>query len=197
MTCIRQGCEGSALDNAKLCYRCAWQLSEDLTVLTVEFNALSIEQVVTGPSEATSHQKINASPALCRLDVVALQDPRTRWDGDPDSPRYVPGLLRIWQARLQRYIGGQTGSLATEWDAVLGWPLVGQLCVEARGLAKQVSRLVGGPPPREIPTCSNGHVLEEGTQRTNSQGARVCKVCAREASARYRERRAADASLVG
>lgn len=144
MTCIRQGCEGSALDNAKLCYRCAWQLSEDLTMISEGVTALSVEKVVRGMSESGSHRKVIESPALCRLDVVALQDPRTKWDGDPASPRHVAGFVRTWEARLQRYLGGHARpSMAGEWDAVLGWPLVGQLYMEARGLARLIDAALG------------------------------------------------------
>lgn len=93
-------------------------------------------------SETTSHRKVSESPALCRLDVVALQDPRTKWDGDPASPRYIPGAVRTWATALARRLGCAIGDpgrlLVDEWDALLAAPFVGRVCTEARGLARLV-----------------------------------------------------------
>jgi hypothetical protein len=108
-------------------------------------------------NEPVSTGKAKVSPALIRMDVLALQDPRTRWDGKPSSPRWLPRACAAWANRLADHLGlprhQHTGTapatiITAWWAELLKAPWVEEMAEEVHGLLRQLDRANGDQEPR-------------------------------------------------
>ena len=142
-----------------LCSSCADKMDRALGEMDRLFDSLSLDLPGRNPDDPpASHGKISGSPALIRLDSLALADPRTRWDGDPDSPRYWP------EAR-------------TEW----GWPVPDEVIDEVLGLWRQLRSATGQPrntegAPVSLGRCDcGGRLVSDGQAEPLPQ----CGTCMR------------------
>lgn len=86
-------------DVGLLCQRCADQLRTWVGDLVPLYATLTLEPEHTGEREG-KRGKLSGSPALVRLDVLALQDPRTRRD-DEGGPLAVEFTTSSWAGCLR------------------------------------------------------------------------------------------------
>lgn len=91
-------------DRGLLCKQCAKQIDRMLTDIPDLYATLDTIPAISPDDSGTSHLKVSGSPALARLDVVALMDPRTaatdssgeEWDGS----EYIPDEVGTWAILL-------------------------------------------------------------------------------------------------
>jgi hypothetical protein len=143
MTCVRD----QKPSDTNLCTECATTLHDAYTGLSAAYAQLDHTILVTGQTEAVSTGKVSGSPALIRLDVMALQDPRTQWDGNPDSPRHLPRAQQAWAHRLADWLGvprtHEHAFITTWWSELLKTPWIGEFHDEVSGLARQLNNANG------------------------------------------------------
>lgn len=114
-----------------LCKRCAGRLEGWLTDVLDDTARLDTRRVQAGgDNDKGKKQKISGSPALVRLDVVALIDPRTMRDDDdnPNAPLNIPGVLCSWALLLTeehdldspvQYMAQAVSLLRAWWDTLV------------------------------------------------------------------------------
>ena len=147
-------------DQGLLCTSCAARLWAALHSIGDLYASLDWSMVQSGPSEGGGGSKVLGSPAPFRLDVFALQDPRSAYDpADPRGPLYVPNVVGKWDAVAARSTGSATfaadlnsalWSLVNLWDKIVQFVWVGQMhdeLVHILGLLKGAHDL---NPPRRI-----------------------------------------------
>lgn len=98
-------------DLGLLCKRCVTTLTRLLRDIPDLYATLDVIPAVTVSGDGASHQKVTGSPALVRLDIVALMDPRTAATSDAidpatgkreewDGSAYVPDEVGTWALLL-------------------------------------------------------------------------------------------------
>lgn len=127
--------------------------------------------------------KVGTGPALVRLDVLALTDPRTTWDGEPGSPRYWRAALTDWDHRaadLLRLDRGP-GVLLTWWEILAGQQeeALAELAEEILGLHGQLRAALGTPRRKEGSAADVGECECGGRLLAGPDLVPVCKACGR------------------
>jgi len=148
-----------------LCERCAGNLHRwlqaipDLHTIVMSIDICQREAVI--PDEST-HTKISGSPALVRLDVMALQDPLSRM-GDGIIP--VAPALRSWvdvycedhsQTTPAEWVDEMADFFMARWASILRRPWVDEFYNEIRDIHRMLSGISGAPKAIgrcQVPTC--------------------------------------------
>jgi hypothetical protein len=144
----------------------------------------------TGKTGKASH-----SPALVRLDVVALQDPRTLRDEDlPGEPLYIPRVVGSWAYLLaeEHDLASPTDTLVeavnlllTWWSTLVAKAWVDEFFTDVHDCSKLLNRANNVERPRSVGTCISivgdaGNLRECGRQLYALEGAAVrCASCHR------------------
>ena len=141
--------------------------------------------------------KVGTGPALVNLDVAALTDPRTTWDGEPGSPRYWRAALTDWDNRAADRLGldRKPGTLAAWWDILAGEAGAGmfeEITAEILGLHGQLKAAAGVPRRRDGaladvgPCVCGGRLLVAGDliPRCGACGRSIVSLSIGEAAAR-------------
>ena len=110
----------SQTDLGLLCEKCVKNLRRMLREIPDLYATLDVTPAAAGPGEGLRHVRVSGSPALARLDVVALMDPRTAatdssgeaWDGSA----YIPNEVGTWALLLAEERGVAT-RIATMYEA--------------------------------------------------------------------------------
>ena len=110
----------SPVDLGLLCKRCVKNLRRMLREIPDLYATLDVTPGHAASDEGVRHTKVSGSPALARLDVVALMDPRTSAtdsSGEPwDGSAYIPNEVGTWALLLaeERQV---TTRIATMYEA--------------------------------------------------------------------------------
>lgn len=108
-----------------LCRRCADRLWAALHEIGDLYAGLDWNLVGDyGVSEGGGGGKVTGSPALVRLDVLALTDPRTQYDpAEPRGPLYVPNVVGKWAEVARRALGhtSTAGDLNSALWVLVAW----------------------------------------------------------------------------
>lgn len=107
-------------DLGMLCKRCVTNLTRMLREIPDLYATLDVTPAATGMGDGVSHSNASESPALARLDIVALMDPRTaatdssreEWDGSA----YIPNEVGTWALLLAEEHDVRT-KIATMYEA--------------------------------------------------------------------------------
>lgn len=165
VTCAR--CDGAPIADRLVCDRCADKaLSAHYEIPALAAQLDPYSEAAGDPDAPHLHTKMDTGPALVNLDVVALLDPRTTWDGEPTSPRYWPSAIAEWDrwaADLLR-LDRKPGTLRTWWDILLGVEEIGDIVGEILGLHALLVRAVGRPKRREGAPAHVGKCRQCGGQ---------------------------------
>lgn len=188
-----------------LCERCAKNLRGWLHDIPDLYATLDpYESPQTDDTEHHGHHKISGSPALVRLDVVALMDRRTvpvtitDQDGTvvgvDTSLMDVVGVMCSWAAMFAEEEGltsktgtltEATGLLTTWFDTLASQPWIDEMYAELRDVMRALRRAHGITLPKPIGRCIN--VYERGGKvigcqamlYANPSGAIRCTSCGR------------------
>lgn len=173
--------------DAHMCRRCNDKLRGWLD--TILEDTLRLDTRIPtdyGWDKQGAHQKISGSPALIRLDVAALTDPRTTWDPtDPHTPVDIPGELCSW-ARLfteehrittpVRTMNDAVGLLQRWWDELVGEPWIDEFYT----VMADIRRLLDAAHRVERPRLLGGCFTCDTPLYTNPRtGAVRCGRCGR------------------
>ncbi len=194
-TCIRAcvrpcGCEecgvtetpmhapiGREATNGRLCRRCADNLREWLTDIPDLYATLDVSEHLTADETGVGKgkpRKASESPALARLDIVALQDPRTSATSLPardtgkiepwDGSLYIPGEMMTWADLLasehhirSRYdnLTDACGLLLRYYDRLTAADWVDECHDAVRDVVRLLRTAHGEPRPRPVGRCIN------------------------------------------
>lgn len=189
-----------------LCHRCADRMREWLHDIPELYATLDVAARRQGDDTGVGKgkpQKAPGSPALARLDIVALQDPRTSatslpnrstgeiepWDGNV----FIPGELGTWAMVLaeENRIRGKFDTLTESTGLLLRWsdrlfasPWVDE-CYEALNDVMHLLRMAHGEQrPRPVGKCINVYerdgkmVACDAMLYAPSEGVRIrCRRC--------------------
>lgn len=192
-------------DGSMLCDRCARTLQGWLADIPGLYATLDpYHSPVADDTEPHGKRgKLSGSPALVRLDVLALQDPRTAatsswhepWDGTVD----VAFEMTTWAALFARDHGikAPVATIAQACDLLLTWhatlcraPWIDECYDVVREVARQLNRAHGIGRPQPVGRCINvyqrgGHTIACGHALYASDGAKIkCGGCGRHYDAR-------------
>lgn len=187
--CVR-GCTTAATDSPSdapripkpateghLCSNCASRLWENLVDITTIYPHLTTDMTTKPQTDGSSHQKISGSPALIRLDVAVITDPKA---APGDGVYSVPGQLALWAKILRddNHIEHLDTADLTQamyilggwWEQLLEADWVDEFWTEVRQMRGMVSRAANWPPaigrctkPTQNGPCSRTlYVPEEG-----------------------------------
>lgn len=134
-----------AAKSSRLCRRCERRLDQVLRELErtlpelYEPAALQVQH--TGEREGSFRSKgAMGSPALIRLDVLAMISPESR--ADETGLTHIAGEISSWVRALAGFVG-EAGTLLGLWDDLIKWDRIGE-CFEALDLLhRHVMRAVG------------------------------------------------------
>lgn len=155
-----------------LCRRCASNLSDWLTDIPDMYATLDTRMRRTERTEGGKRGKISGSPALIRLDVMAMLDPRTMpGDGMPgpdgrreydDGLRDIAGTVCVWAARFteEQHHKTDVTTLAAACSHLIAWfgtvteqPWIDEAYDEIRQCKHLLDAAHGTPKPRMVGHC--------------------------------------------
>lgn len=146
-----------------LCRRCSNRITGSLREIVELYSTMPIEPG-RSTGERTNSGKRSHSPALARLDVVALTDPRTQVDHHAAgvSPRYIPDAIGGW-ARMfceERGLTSNIGTLVeavrllTDWhDEITSMPWVDEYAQELDDCMALLRQAHGANGSRHVGNC--------------------------------------------
>lgn len=143
-----------------LCTRCGTRLWAWLTEIPDLYATLDTRKPDTVEQDGSRHLKVSGSPALVRLDVVALMDPRTVHS--EDGLVHVPGVICQWAQCLSDDLDlAGPGSTLTEavellttwWESLIKAPWVDEFWAEAKDVRSLLGRAHGEKRPKSIGRC--------------------------------------------
>lgn len=161
--CVR-GCTTAATDSPSdapripkpateghLCSNCASRLWENLVDITTIYPHLTTDMTTKPQTDGSSHQKISGSPALIRLDVAAMTDPKSK---PGDGVFSIPGQLGLWAKILAKdsdvlpndSLYQATLVLRESWGELLAADWVGEFWTEVRQTRGMIMRAADWPP---------------------------------------------------
>lgn len=189
-----------------LCSRCADRIREWLREIPELYATLDVaakrQAEDTGVGKGKD-QKLSGSPALARLDIVTLQDPRTSATSKPDrttgvmepwdGSMYIPGEIGTWAILLaeEQHIRGRFDTLVESAGLLLRW--MDRLCAslwvdECYDALRDVMRLLraahGEQRVRPVGKCINVYerdgemVACEAVLYAPAEGVKIrCRSC--------------------
>lgn len=109
-----------------LCSRCAGRLEQWMSVILDDTLHLDTRKLtVDNAAPMGKHKKISGSPALIRLAVAALTDPRTMRDDedDPSAPLFIAGVVCSWARLLteEQELSSPVEYMAQAVDVLSAW----------------------------------------------------------------------------
>ena len=162
--------EREAAEGSLLCQRCERRIEDWLREIPELYATLDVTErrqaEDAGVGKGKSH-KAPGSPALARLDIVALQDPRTTagLPGDPwDGSIYIPGELATWAQLLaeENNITSRTSTLTEACGLLLRWtdrvfasPWVDELYDALRDVMLLLRQAHGATGRKPVGKCIN------------------------------------------
>jgi len=136
-----------------------------------------------------THAKVSGSPALIRLDVAALTDPRTLMDSDdtPGEPVYIAGKVTGWAGLLaeEHNMASPTDTLndaitliTNQWEQLTASSWIDEFYEDIANIRQLLNRAHNRKPP--LPrghcfTCNTQLWQEDG----NGQDTVTCPKCQR------------------
>lgn len=173
-----------AIDGAVLCQRCADKLLGHLTGIPEAIGRLDTSLAARSDNDGIKHGKATGSPALLRLDVLALKDPNTRWDGSRGELRYATGELIGWTQRLSHELGFNADPI-TWFQQLITYQWSARMLDELNDLAGVLAR-ANGETRRAVGHCiavieHDGLYANCGTAMYAKPGSDVvqCRSCGR------------------
>lgn len=188
------------VDLGLLCKRCVTSLARMLREIPDLYATLDVRPATSAPGESVSHSDVSGSPALARLEIVALMDPRTAatdssgedWDGSA----YIPDEVGTWALLLaeERHVRTKIATMyeatrfLTDWMAELCASLWVDECFDAlRDVERLLKRAHGDRRKSSIARrCINvyerdGQTVECGATLyvESATEAIRCKACGR------------------
>lgn len=123
-----------------------------------------------------THAKVSGSPALIRLDVAALTDPRTLMDSDdtPGEPVYIIGKVSGWAGLLAEEwdmasstntMGDSVGFLIRQWDRLTAAQWIDEFYADMATIRQLLNRAHNRRPP-----LPRGHCFTCNTQLWQEDG---------------------------
>ena len=173
-----------------LCRTCSSRLSQWLGAILEDTLHLST-RIPDNYSWDHGHQhnKISGSPALIRLDVAALTDPRTLMDSDdtPGEPVYIIGKVTGWAGLLaeEHNLASPTNTMAdavqvltNQWERLVNSEWIGEFYQDMATIRQLLNRAHQRKPP--LPrgrcfTCNTALWQEDG----NGEDTVTCPKCQR------------------
>ena len=173
-----------------LCRTCSSRLSRWLSVILEDTLHLST-RIPDNYSWDHGHQhnKISGSPALIRLDVAALTDPRTLMDSDdtPGEPVYIIGKVTGWAGLLaeEHNLASPTNTMAdavqvltNQWERLVNSEWIGEFYSDMATIRQLLNGAHNRRPPASAGACFDCDTeirKEEGDGRDDA----TCRGCGR------------------
>jgi hypothetical protein len=146
----------------RLCAHCADRLWAMLGRVCDDYRELSTEILENGPSERTTTGAPGASPALIRLDVAALLDPRTTLDPAAPGLLHPPAVLVSWARNLAELnawridvygMGYAVELLRDNWPALTAAPFLADFYDEMQAISRALDIALGRPRATYLGPC--------------------------------------------
>lgn len=168
-----------------LCGKCAEKLRKWLKDIPDLYAVLDprISRANNSNTAPANRRKISGSPALIRLDVAILQDPRTHWGSqwrgkstmEPedryDPPSDIPSQFITWAYALADDLNlTQQPTTLTEaielltgpwWSNLCYRPWIDELFTDTQTTRRLLRRVTGTNGPRPLGKCQCGNTLYE------------------------------------
>lgn len=175
-----------------LCKRCGGNLREWIEEIPDLYATLDPrpEGGLSAQYDGKTHKagKLSHSPALARLDVVALTDPRTKRDNDDPGhqPFYIPGIICQWAEmfREEQQLSSPTATITEAVSLMLAWwstlviqPWIDELwdtISKADKLLNTAHGIKRGPQPRgHCQECGHKLWAEEDATSLRCNGCKI------------------------
>lgn len=152
-----------------LCARCAGRLEKWLAVMLDDTLHLDTRKLtVDNAAPMGKHKKLSGSPALVRLAVAALTDPRTMRDDEdnPNAPLFIAGVVCSW-ARLfteENNLDTDVSTMAASvtlltawWGTLVEQPWVDDFYTDMAHIRRLLDHAHGVEKRRPIGYCLSVH----------------------------------------
>jgi hypothetical protein len=148
-----------------LCARCAGRLEKWLAVILDDTLHLDTRKLtVDNAAPMGKHKKISGSPALVRLTVAALTDPRTMRDDedDPNAPLFIAGVICSWARLLTEeqdltspveFMAQAVSVLTAWWATLVEQPWVDEFYGDMAQIRRLLDHAHGVDKPRPVGYC--------------------------------------------
>jgi len=164
-------------DKGYLCQKCWSRLWSWLTEIEDLYATLDTRKSDVVEQGESRHQKISGSPALIRLDVMTLTDPRTNPIGyvgehgfvQQDGPMYIPGEVIGWGRCIADDLGIE-GTVETmsqalsllqhHFEDVCGAPWIDEMWPQIKKIRALLGNAHGEKRPKMVGRCLSVHEVD-------------------------------------